>query len=144
MDAASRALRYLVGSRDAQLVYRGKTGTGQPVVFTDSDFGSEWDGLSRGAWVVKVEGGSFTWYSKKLQLVATNSTEAEYKALSEGAKEALWLKNLYSELRLPLQCVTLYCDNQAAIQVAKNPVQHFKTRHFKLAWHLIRQLQDAG
>ena len=40
--------------------------------------------------------------------------------------------------------VTIYCDNQSAIQISRNPVQHFKTRHFKLSWHLIRQLQEAG
>ena len=144
MEAITRALRYLVCTKKTQLVYQGKTGTAQPCIFTDSDWGSERDGQSRAAWVAKVAGAPVTWYSKKLNLVALSSTEAEYKALAEGAKEAMWLKNMYSELQLPLKCVTLYCDNQAAIQVSKNPVQHFKTRHFRLAWHFIRELQAAG
>jgi len=143
MEAITRVLRYLVCTKKTQLVYQGKTGTGQPCIFTDSDWGSERDGQSRAAWVAKVAGAPVTWYSKKLNLVALSSTEAEYKALAEGAKEAMWLKNMYSELQFPLKCVSLYCDNQAAIQVSKNPVQHFKTRHFRLAWHFIRELQAA-
>ena len=144
MDALVRALRYLINTKDAQLVYQGQMGSTQPCVFTDSDWGSEKDGLSRAAWLTKVAGGVVTWYSKKLPLVATSSTEAEYKALSEGAKEAMWFNNLLGELGLHTHKITIYCDNQAAMQVSKNPVQHHKTRHFKLSWHYVRQLQEAG
>ncbi|NBU34743.1 Ty1/Copia family ribonuclease HI, partial [bacterium] len=63
---------------------------------------------------------------------------------SEGAKEAMWAKHLFEELRLPIQPVLLYCDNQSAMQMSRNPVQHHRSRHFKLAWHLVRQLQEAG
>lgn len=54
------------------------------------------------------------------------------------------MKQLYSELQLPISTITLFCDNQAEISVSKNPVQHYRTRHFRLAWHFIRQLQEAG
>ena len=144
MDALVRALKYLINTREARLVYRGDAGTTQPCIYTDSDWGSERDGLSRAAWITKIAGGAVTWYSKKLPLVATSSTEAEYKALSEGAKEAIWFKNLMEEIKLNPKTITVYCDNQAAIQISKNPVHHFKTRHFKLSWHLVRQLQVTG
>ena len=144
MDALIRALRYLIATKEGQLVYQGRVGTTQPCIYTDSDWGSERDGLSMAAWVTKVAGGAVTWYSKKLPLVATSSTEAEYKSLSEGAKEAMWFKNLMGEIGLPTSKITMHCDNQAAIQISKNPVQHFKTRHFKLSWHLVRQLQESG
>jgi len=36
------------------------------------------------------------------------------------------------------------CDNQSAINMSKNPVQHHKSRHFQLSWHLVRQVQEAG
>ncbi|NDD86026.1 transposon Pol polyprotein, partial [bacterium] len=144
MEALVRVLQYLVATKDLELVYQGSTGSIQPCVFTDSDWGSEKDGLSRAGWMAKMAGAPITWYSKKLPLVATSSAEAEYKALSEGAKEAMWAKNLFLELKLPIQPVLLYCDNQSALQMSKNPVQHHRSRHFKLAWHLVRQLQEAG
>jgi len=40
--------------------------------------------------------------------VATSSAEAEYKALAEGTKEALWLKNVMGELGFQLQPIKLY------------------------------------
>ena len=48
------------------------------------------------------------------------------------------------ELGVPLAPIKLYCDNQSAIALSKNPVQHYRTRHFKLAWHFVRQVQEAG
>ena len=144
MDAIVRVLKYLIHTKQGVLVYQGEAGTTQPCVYTDSDWGSERDGLSRAAWTVKVAGGAVTWFSKKLPLVATSSTEAEYKALSEGGKDVMWYKGLMGELGISLGKVTIYCDNQSAIQISRNPVQHFKTRHFKLSKHLIRQLQEAG
>jgi len=125
-------------------VYQGLGATVQPCVYTDSDWGSEAKGLSRAGWTAKVAGGAISWYSKKLHLVATSSAEAEYKALAEGTKEALWLKNVMVELGLQLQPIKLYCDNQSAINMSKNPVQHHKSRHFQLSWHLVRQVQEAG
>ena len=54
------------------------------------------------------------------------------------------MKQLMGELQLSTDTIRIYCDNQAAIAISKNPVQHSKTRHFKLAWHFIRQLQEEG
>lgn len=157
MHAIIRVLKYLVHTKAAQLVYRGTRPHGsmrctrggllmapQPVVFTDSDWGSEDGGLSRAGWTAKLGGGAITFYSKKLASVALSSAEAEYKALSEGAKEAIWLRQLYEELHLAVHPIKLYCDNQAADSISKNPVQHHRTRHFRLYWHYVREVQDAG
>ena len=50
--------------------------------------------------------------------------EAEYIATSEAAKEAVWLKNFLLDLGVvPLaqSAITLYCDNNRAIENAKEP-----------------------
>lgn len=159
LEALTRVLRYLINTKGAQLVYQGSsskplkhttasdkpaTGT-QPIVYTDSDWGGDRaDGLSRAGWTVKIGGGAVSWYSKKLKLVALSSAEAEYKALAEGAKEAIWFIQLYTELGLKVSAIRLLCDNQAAIAQSKNPVQQHKTRHYRLAWHFVRQVQEAG
>ena len=36
---------------------------------------------------------------------------------------------------------TIFCDNKAAIAIVKNPVLHDQTKHFKIKFHAIRQLQ---
>jgi len=67
------------------------------------------------------------------------TTVAEYKALSFGAKEAIWLRQLMGELEESTQAITLCCDNQSAIKLSHNPAMHQRTKHVKLAWHFIRR-----
>ena len=39
---------------------------------------------------------------------------------------------------------TIYCDNDAAIQIVKNPVFHSKTKHIDIKVHFIRDCFDKG
>ena len=34
--------------------------------------------------------------------------------------------------------VPLYCDNESAIKIANNPVQHSKTKHIQIHHHFLR------
>jgi len=64
-----------------------------------------------------------SWKSKTKPTVSKSSAKAEYKAMSQVAVEITSLVRILSELRLSqLQPVTLHCDNQSALQIAKNPV----------------------
>ncbi|KAK3015280.1 hypothetical protein RJ639_005700 [Escallonia herrerae] len=51
---------------------------------------------------------------------ALSTMEAEYMALIEAAKEALWLKGLVEELGFKQRGVLLQCDSQSAMDLAKN------------------------
>src|SRR3954469_19330768 len=78
-------------------------------------------------------------------MVARLSTEAEYRALALGVCEALWIRQLLSELHLlPNSPVMLYCDNNATIDIANNPVQHDRTMHVEIDRHFIREKIDHG
>lgn len=60
-------------------------------------------------------------------LLAGSSSEAEYRALASAASEVTWMDRLLEELGVVvLQPVTLYCDNQSALYIAKNPVCSMK------------------
>jgi hypothetical protein len=52
--------------------------------------------------------------------VAMSTTEAEYMVAAEAAKEALWLTGLFKELGIQQDGVSLHCDSQSAIHLAKN------------------------
>jgi hypothetical protein len=43
--------------------------------------------------------------------VALSTTEAEDMVVSEAAKEAIWLRGLYSKLCGISSCVTIHCDS---------------------------------
>jgi len=138
MRAALRALRYLTDTATRVIRY-SRQGGEQVVGYTDSDFGSEADGRSRAGYVFKVGGGAVSWYSKKLEGVANSTAEEEYNALSEGAKEAIWLKRLMGELHVgDGGAIPLFCDNESAIALAHNPVLHQRTKHIHVAWHFVR------
>ena len=87
-----------------------------------------------------------SWSSKLQKTVALSSCEAEYMALKEGIKEQIWLECLYRQLDIPRQDerTTLYTDSQSAIELAKNPEHHARTKHIDIQYHFVRQnVQNA-
>jgi hypothetical protein len=143
MAAAVRALRYLVDTKDFVLRYH-KDGEDEVVGFSDSDWASEPDEQSRSAFVFKVAGGAVSWATKKLESISDSTAVSEYKALSLAAKEAIWMRQLLGELSVSAAPITLCCDNESSIKLAKNPVLHQRTKHVKVAWHVVRQAIAEG
>ena len=65
-------------------------------------------------------------------------------AVTEAAKEALWLKGLVKELGLNQGRVQMHCDNQSVIYLVKNQVYHARTKHNDVRFHKIRELIVTG
>ena len=99
----------------------------------------------RGAVHYKYRGSPITWSSRRQATVSTSTVEAEYVAVAEAAKEAVWLRNLLGELGLEQRGPTpLHCDNQGSIRLAGQPTTHSRTKHIDIKHHLIRELVDTG
>ena len=65
--------------------------------------------------------------------------------MSHAAAEVTWLVRLLFELGVPhLQPVTLHCDNQSALQIARNPVFHERTKHIEIDCHFTRDKVPEG
>ena len=77
-------------------------------------------------------------------MVALSTTEAEYMAINEASKEAMWLKEICAELGFKQHGIKLYCDSQSALSLARNPVNHEKTKHIATKFNFIRDLVEAG
>lgn len=66
-------------------------------------------------------------------MVTLFSAEVEFKGMTKGICETLWLKKLLTELGYePTHVMNLYCDNKAAMSIAHNPVQHDCTKHVEV------------
>ena len=80
-----------------------------------------------------------TWASQKQKVVALSSCEAEYIAAALGTCQGVWLSRLIAELvgGEPLK-FRLFVDNQSAIELAKNPVFHERSKHIDTRYHYIR------
>ncbi|KAH9779268.1 retrovirus-related pol polyprotein from transposon RE1 [Citrus sinensis] len=108
--------------------------------YSDADWACDIDDRkSIGAYCIFLGNNLVSWSSKKQAIVAKSSTESEYRALSTASSELTWLQSLFSELKIiKLPTPVLWCDNQSAGDLAKNPVFHSKSKHIELDVHYIR------
>ena len=94
-------------------------------------------------YVLTLGGTAVSWSSKKQTSVALSSTEAEYVARAHAAKEAIWLRQLLSELGLDVSSPTVLCiNNQSAIAITRNPKFHDRTKHIDMHYHFLRQVVE--
>jgi hypothetical protein len=112
-----------------------------PVGYCDADWASQPGRHSISGYSFHLGVGAITWSSKKQNLVALSSTEAEYIAQNHAVREALWLRRFIAEInnRDPITIV-LHSDNTGAIDMAKDPKFHSRTKHIDIRYHFIREV----
>ena len=90
-------MRYLKGTSDYGIEYEK---TGLPLFgVVDADWASDAvDRRSYSGYAFILAGSVVSWEARKQRTVALSSTEAEYMALSEATKEAIYLRNLLRDL----------------------------------------------
>ncbi|KYN08004.1 Copia protein [Cyphomyrmex costatus] len=138
-SCAKRVLRYLKGTLDHGLTFTksGKNLTG----YVDADWGNcSLDRRSYTGTAFLLANAAISWEAKKQRTVALSSTEAEYTALSEAAREAIYLSGFLKEVGMTsFAKVLLHNDNQSAGKLAVNPVYHSRSKHIDIKCHFIRQ-----
>ena len=84
-----------------------------------------------------------SWKTRKQKIVSRSSAEAEYRSMAPATCELTWLRYLFNDLQVHLKIITLFCDNQAALCIAANPVYHERTKHIKLVCHVVREKNSS-
>lgn len=143
LSAAKRVLRYINGSISKGLLFKQSATASclHLTAFSDSDWaGNTLDRRSTTGFVIFLGSNPISWVAKKQSTVSRSSTEAEYRALATTASDLFWIRQLLKDLHIfgssPPQ---LWCDNQSAIQLARNPVFHGRTKHVEVDFHFIRE-----
>ncbi|KAL0433599.1 UNVERIFIED_CONTAM: Retrovirus-related Pol polyprotein from transposon RE1 [Sesamum latifolium] len=115
--------------------------------YSDASFQSDDDDAkSQSGFVFKLNGCVVTWKSSKQDTTTDFTTEAEYIA-SEAAKEAVWMKNYIQELGVVpsiTEPVVIFCDNNGAIEQAKELRSHHHSKHILRRYHLLREMVSRG
>ena len=118
-----------------------RDGDMDPVGFSDADWASNLDNRrSTSGYLFFLGGSPISWRSKLQAIVAKSSAESEYVALSATVAEAIWIKSLMEELKIPIgKTSMIYGDNQASLCIAKNRGSgHTRTKHIDVKHHFIR------
>ena len=147
--ALKRVLRYLKGTIDHGITYQNDNTLLEDNNlchgYSDAAYVNTDDYKSTLGYVFLVNKGAITWGSKKQSTIALSTTEANYVAISEASREALWLQHLYGELGFAQkQATMLFGDNDGSIAMAKNLQFHRHTKHVKLQWHWVWNLVQDG
>lgn len=142
--AADQVLRYLHGTRGLALQFGGGDDfiTASDASFADNTL----DRKSTHAYAMKLFNGLIGWRSSKQDTVTTSTTEAELLALSQAAKESMFIYRLIKEVgvRLDHSKILLQCDNTQTINCVTADVHILKTRlrHVDIHNHWLRQEQQ--
>ena len=92
------------------------------IAFSDSDYAGDSDTRkSVSGYVIYLCGVPISWRSKAQRSVTLSSTEAEWIALSEVAKEVLFIAQILKSMGIKIETpIIIRVDNTAAIFLSKN------------------------
>ena len=111
--------------------------------YVDADYGGDKaTRRSTTGYISLFRGAAVTWRSTLQKTVALSSCEAEYMAIREAIKEALYIRAVTAEipfLQDLLGLKELYTDSQSAIDLALNPRHHQRTKHVDITYHFVRE-----
>jgi hypothetical protein len=85
-----------------------------------------------------------SWASKIQNSVALSTAEAEYIATGHCCAQLLWMRQTLRDYGYKFSKVPLLCDNESAIRMADNPVEHSRTKHIAIWYHFLRDHQQKG
>ncbi|WVZ52048.1 hypothetical protein U9M48_003143 [Paspalum notatum var. saurae] len=144
LSAVKRILRYLKHTLSIGLWYP-KGASFELLGYSDSDFAGcrvERKSTSGGCYLL---GRSLvSWSSKKENCVSLSTTEAEYIAAGSCCAQILYIKQTLLDYRVELSRVPLLCDNESAVKLTNNPVQHSRTKHIDIRHHFKRDHVEKG
>ena len=144
-----RVLKYLKGTQNYCLNYYESVHL-ELTLFGDADWANDTqDRKSQTGYCAYLSDISspISWSSRKQQLVATSTTNAEYVALSNTTCEAIWLQKLLRDINcniVKFWPARLLCDNTGALALAHHPATGHRSKHIDVRYHVVRDYVEWG
>jgi hypothetical protein len=122
-----RIFSYLHGNSHYGLCFNGNA-KDDLTGYTDADYAGDLDTRkSTSGYVFIYQGGAVSWASRRQRCTSLSTTESEFLAACETAKEAIWIQRLLSEIKnSEVKTVQILCDHQSSISLIRNPEHHKK------------------
>src|SRR5664279_4273773 len=144
MTVVKRIFRYLLHTPHFGLWYP-KGSSFQLLGYSDVDYaGDKKDRKSTSGGCQFLGRSLVCWSSKKQNFVALSTTEAEYISAASCCAQFLCMRQTMKDYGVNFDKVPLLCDNESAIKIAHNPMQHSKTKHIEIRHHFIREHVEKG
>ncbi|XP_036341059.1 secreted RxLR effector protein 161-like [Rhagoletis pomonella] len=141
--AAKRILRYLNGTRNYGLLYTQNNKALYGVV--DADWGANLiDRRSYSGYAFILAGAAVSWEARKQRTVALSSTEAEYMAMTEATKEAMYLQGILKDLGICCPNFTIFNDSQSAQKLIQCLGYSSRTKHINVRHHFVKECYQSG
>ena len=99
---------------------------------------------STSGYVFMGNGGAISWMSKRQSVIALSTTKAEYMAPTLACQEVVWLKRLCSDIGYDVGRITILCDNESVICLAKHPAFHARTKYIDIQYHSVCDMIKDG
>lgn len=140
MNGVSKIFRYLQGTLSYGLWYP-KQGDFILEAYTDADWAGCIDdqkNTSAGAFFLSDR--LVSWHIKKQESVSLSTTEAEYIVAATCFSQVLWMKKTLKGIQVDItDPILIKCDNSSAINIAKNPFMHSRTKHISIKYHFLKE-----
>jgi hypothetical protein len=139
-----RILRYLISTPCFRIWYP-KGSTFDLIGYSDSDYaGCKVDRKSTSGTCQFLGRSLVSRSSKKQNYVALSTVEVEYVVAGRCCAQLLWMRQTLQDFGSNLSKVPLQCNNESAIRLADNPVEHSRTKHIVICHHFLRDHQQRG
>src|SRR5271169_784335 len=137
--AVKHLMRYIQATKDLGIVFNGDPDT-YPISYSDASYANNPDDRKSTSGILFfLANGIIFFQSQNQSVIAMSTMEAEYMALSEAAKEAIFLIKLLHSLKLDAHPpVLIKTDSESALDHVKNNVKHARTKHIDIRHHFIR------
>lgn len=145
LNEVKRVLRYLKGSRMLKLqLSENCCDTESLIGYSDADWAEcRRDRKSNSGYLFKFNNGTISWSCRKQPCVTLSSTEAEYVALCEASREAIWLRRLLEELgEVQRQSTIIFEDNQSCLKQLQTEKFNNRSKHVDTKFHFIKKLSN--
>ena len=137
--AVQHVLRYLQSTIDVVLTFNGSGNESVVDVYCDANFANGVSLKSVSGMVLRMYGNCVFWRSKRQDIIARDTTEAELIAMSSATNGLMWIKQLCTDLNITAKNPTLWGDNKSANFLAVNPISSDRSKHIRVRHLRVRE-----